>query len=988
MVARLFLTVAPQAELYIAKVADKQEMLDNQLHRITEAIKWAVLECDVDIISMSLLLPREHSGIDKELTETLSPSSQDAKRKLVFAAAGNFGLFKQRAFPARKEGVIAVHAADGSGDEPRFVPNPESKPDPESELNLSTLGENIKMRWPDSDNPGEMKDIYISGSSYATPIAAGIAANVLEFARHRLKMNEWMKDEIYSHHGMAKILKAMSCRRGGCDFVHPLAFWERAFHGGIWETQMLPHDNPLNSILFDQPWAISLEPQSDFTKGDIRAGTGGLRTGATKRTPKVDMITDDEYEAETSSSNPSNLCSTQATEDYRAENCIAKHPRELPLHVAFRITDDDDHQQGCDVPPSRCSDRDRFEHEDLPKLGLEELEYFEVKTTAELPFEIPKSSQYERPTIPTIVPVKAKSQNTRRQFVMEKFNLESELGEGADERMKRLCLKEAMTLWHARHQHVIEVAMAFTFEGDDTDDVEGPYFGIIMELAEQGDISRHLACQRPPAERAKISTWFACLTNAIAYIHSIGIRRRDIKPGNILLKKDGSVKLADFGISKMRLGRTSSTTTPEGPRANTPRYAAPEVGEGGTRGRQADIFALGAVFLEMLIAHSFKHLRPQLSEKLKPSRLGARFGRDVSGPAYAPSLRKIHDWINEIQADLTCGEEHWHRTILSLCLRMTSEIREARPSAEEVYSIISGSESLKNEAHEAGSSCNCDVASVQTENQKLIEACQRLDGYDEVVSLLENENNLQTKGAIQQAASHGRLSVVQQFLARGADVNQLDYCNQTALHCAAACGHADVAKLLLEHGAKIDIKDEEEQLPLHCASGQGQLEVVETLLAHDITGATSLSTDCYEQMPLHCAAKRGFTNVVRFLIGRMNNNSSNDDAVVKTDARQRTALHLAAGYGSEAVVRLLLDKVTDKGFVDSLDEIGMTALHWATIGRQRNGSYTKVMEVLLERGADVNIRGGAGYKTAIDHARDNRDEERIAVLLRADKIAR
>lgn len=36
MVARLFLTVAPQAELYIAKVADKQEMLANQLHRITE----------------------------------------------------------------------------------------------------------------------------------------------------------------------------------------------------------------------------------------------------------------------------------------------------------------------------------------------------------------------------------------------------------------------------------------------------------------------------------------------------------------------------------------------------------------------------------------------------------------------------------------------------------------------------------------------------------------------------------------------------------------------------------------------------------------------------------------------------------------------------------------------------------------------------------------------------------------------------------------
>ncbi|KKP06888.1 hypothetical protein THAR02_00969 [Trichoderma harzianum] len=316
---------------------------------------------------------------------------------------------------------------------------------------------------------------------------------------------------------------------------------------------------------------------------------------------------------------------------------------------------------------------------------------------------------------------------------------------------------------------------------------------------------------------------------------------------------------------------------------------------------------------------------------------------------------------------------------------MTSEIREACPSAEEVYSIVLGSESLK---EGAASSCNCDVASVQTESQKLTRACQRADGYDEVVSLLKNENNLQTKGAIQQAASHGRLSVVQQFLALGADVNQVDYCNQTALHCAAGYGHINITKLLLEHGAKIDIKDEEKQLPLHCASGQGQLEVVEMLLAHDITGATMLSTDCYGQMPLHCAAKRGFTNVVRFLIHRMNNNS-NDNAVMRTDARQRTALHLAAAYGSEAVVRLLLDNVTDKGPVNSLDKTHMTALHWATIiGRQRNGSYVKVMEVLLERGADVNIKGGAGDTTAINYARDNQDEERIAVLLRADKIAR
>ncbi|KAL7954001.1 peptidase S8/S53 domain-containing protein [Trichoderma compactum] len=185
MIARLLLTVAPQAEVYIAKVTDKKIMPKNQLYRIAEAIKWAV-----DIISISLALSEEHYDVNEEITEAPSPSSQDAERKLVFAAAGNRGPCAVRAFPARKEGVIAVDASDGSGEWVKLNPNSKSK------LNLSTLGENIKIRCPDSANPGKMKDVYISGSSFATPIAAGIAANVLEFARYRLKLNGWKKDEV------------------------------------------------------------------------------------------------------------------------------------------------------------------------------------------------------------------------------------------------------------------------------------------------------------------------------------------------------------------------------------------------------------------------------------------------------------------------------------------------------------------------------------------------------------------------------------------------------------------------------------------------------------------------------------------------------------------------------------------------------------------------------------------------------------------------
>jgi hypothetical protein len=93
------------------------------------------------------------------------------------------------------------------------------------------------MPWPDPTSPDKRKDVYISGSSFATPIAAGIGANVLEFARHRLNLDGWMKSRFYSHDGMTKILKAMSGPRGDYDFVHPLLLWEEAYRGGVWREQ-------------------------------------------------------------------------------------------------------------------------------------------------------------------------------------------------------------------------------------------------------------------------------------------------------------------------------------------------------------------------------------------------------------------------------------------------------------------------------------------------------------------------------------------------------------------------------------------------------------------------------------------------------------------------------------------------------------------------------------------------------------------------------
>ena len=90
------------------------------------------------------------------------------------------------------------------------------------------------------------------------------------------------------------------------------------------------------------------------------------------------------------------------------------------------------------------------------------------------------------------------------------------------------------------------------------------------------------------------------MPKASAYAHEHGVLHRDIKPANIMIVQDRLVKIADFGIARMR-----TTQRTDGPAAlGSPRYMSPEQVLGKRADHRSDIFSLGVVLYEMLTGTS------------------------------------------------------------------------------------------------------------------------------------------------------------------------------------------------------------------------------------------------------------------------------------------------------------------------------------------------------------------------------------------------
>ena len=127
---------------------------------------------------------------------------------------------------------------------------------------------------------------------------------------------------------------------------------------------------------------------------------------------------------------------------------------------------------------------------------------------------------------------------------------------------------------------------------------------LVLELIDGGTLADRLSRGPIAVEQSlKIALQIA---EALEAAHERGVIHRDLKPANVAITPDGRVKVLDFGLAKALVaagGKAPTVTalrTEIGAVMGTPAYMSPEQARGEVTGRQADIWALGAMLYEML----------------------------------------------------------------------------------------------------------------------------------------------------------------------------------------------------------------------------------------------------------------------------------------------------------------------------------------------------------------------------------------------------
>ncbi len=159
----------------------------------------------------------------------------------------------------------------------------------------------------------------------------------------------------------------------------------------------------------------------------------------------------------------------------------------------------------------------------------------------------------------------------------------------ADEDLHDRFLREAQSAGSLKHPNIVTIYDFGEHDG-------APY--IVMEYVEGTTLAEHIK-QNIPLTLARKLELLEELAAGLEYAHNKGVVHRDVKPANVMVDREGILRILDFGIARV----TDSGLTQTGMIMGTPNSMSPEQVEGKASDRRSDIFAAGLVMYELLSYH-------------------------------------------------------------------------------------------------------------------------------------------------------------------------------------------------------------------------------------------------------------------------------------------------------------------------------------------------------------------------------------------------
>src|SRR5579872_1610045 len=534
----------------------------------------------------------------------------------------------------------------------------------------------------------------------------------------------------------------------------------------------------------------------------------------------------------------------------------------------------------------------------------------------------------------------------------------------AGAQLRHRLMREASAAGNLSHPGIVTVHQL-------GEDANGVY--VVMELVPGQSLERLLG-NNPRLDPRQTIEILRQTADALDYAHRAGVVHRDVKPGNILLRNDGVVKVADFGIAKMAQASSQSMTA-AGSSIGSPSYMSPEQVRGEPVDGRSDQFSLAVLAYEMLLGRL--PFRGDSAHSVMFQIVGADpFQRDPASlppPVVAVLSRAL-------------AKDASHR--FPSCAHFVYELRRAmfsEPAAtgEPTSQTRPYTQTEPQPAHVAtpakprktgrliavavvllacagiaiwllnrGGSKNAtpqaaDALIKAVSENRLDDARKQIDAGTDV-----NAANADGMTALMQAAEgsaymENNAPAVTMLVDKGANIDQQDKRGRTSLYRAAAEGKDEAMRILLAHKANPNQKAADGSTPLLTAIRYGKMTAV-NLLLH--SGADVNGADSDGDTPLMIAAEGTayLPNNAPLVTTLLNANAHVDTQ----DHRGRSALYRGAGEGKTDAVRILIDKKADPNL--QANDGTTPLMETVTYGKQ------STMQLLLEHGADVNRAGSSG----------------------------